>query len=239
MLASYLDESSDKRTESLLCVGGLISNEPILRRLSTAWNARLDQDGIAYFRFSDWKNLHGAFHHFRRHKDGARKRADKVLCDLEEILLSESWVGVGMGVLVPQYRTVLMENPYARLLYPNDPTEPAYGQMFYQIAHVIRKNGAGHQVAIFVDKSNDYPKLAGVYRALQLHHPTLGKSLATIAPVDDKLTPAMQMADFIVGKIRDGVAKLVSDPQYLVGQDWSDQFMYESRILASGPVRTC
>jgi hypothetical protein len=231
-LVSFLDESSDGKRKICFCVGGFVTHSSVIERISKRWNERLRRDNISYFRFTDFTHLHGQFLRFRKEFGvDARKRADDLLRDLENIFLSVPWVGTGMGILMPDYDQFLSEMPASRLLFAPDPTESAYGQMIYQIARDAKNNAPGFDVAFSVDISSDYPKIAAAFQGVRDSHPVIGKSMATIAPLDDKLNPSIQMADLIVGRIRQEFARWRADPEYQLGMGWSEE--WNARI---GPI---
>lgn len=212
VLSTYLDESSDKRAKKTLCIGSMLLNDACLKEIESAWAIRVQEAGIDYFRFADCKGLHGEFFHYRKKYSSlveARTRAEAVLSDLEKILLSTSWVGFTMGILIPEYAEILRDVPVSKLIYRDDPTELAYGQMLFEIAREVRKNAKGFQVAYFIDESSDYPKIAEVFAGVKTNHPIIGKTMATVAPLNDKQVPALQMADLIAGMTREAFIRWV------------------------------
>ena len=227
LLSSYLDESSDKEQKQTLCVGGLLISQRSLDKIQGAWIERLATAEIAYFSFTDCKGLHGEFLPYRaKYKSEARNMADSVLADLESILLSGSWIGFGLAVLIADYERVLAEIPVSSVFYEKDPTELAYGQIMCDIARAVRKEAPNHAVAYFVDESSDYPKIAHGFRAIKSNHPIIGKTMMTVAALDDKGVPALQMADLIVGVVRESiVAWLKSGNRYSTLDDkWRVRF---------------
>jgi len=225
MVSAYLDESSDKRKQIVLSVGGIVAPDPFLQQIEGLWMDRLNRDNVLYFRYSDCKGLHGSFFHFRKKfGDGAQQRANDVLADLESILLSVPWVGFGLGVIIKEYKGVLTEFPELSTIYMDDPIEAAYGQMMYEIARAVRKNAPGHEVSYIADKSSDYLKVAGAFLATKVNHPVIARTMTTVAPLDDKQTPPLQMADLIVGKIRESFAAWLLNPKRTLNEEWSDEW---------------
>jgi hypothetical protein len=225
MLSAYLDESADKQKKVVLCVGGIVAADPFLQGIQDSWKKRLELENVPYFRYSDCKGLHGSFFHFRkRHGASGYDRAEKLMRDLEDILLSTSWIGFGMGVIIQEYKKVISEFPGLSTIYLEDPNESAYGQMMYEIARAVRKNAPGHQVAYLVDESSDYPKIAGAFRATKINHPIVGRTMTTVSPLNDKVVPSLQMADLVLGKIRESFARWMSDRTHTLNEDWSDEW---------------
>jgi hypothetical protein len=203
LLTSYLDESADKERKEVLCVGGILINENILRHIQPAWDACLNTAEIAYFSYSDCKGLNEEFFPYRdKYKDGAHDKAATALENFENILISAPWVGFGLAVISSDYAGVLRDRPAASVFFRESPTESAYGQIMCEIAREVRKNAKGHQVAYFIDDSSDYPKIADVFRSIKINQPVLGTTMVSVGPLDDKQTPALQMADLVVGMTR-------------------------------------
>jgi hypothetical protein len=208
MLGSYLDESSDQKKKEALCVGGILINDTCLSQIQDAWIAGLKIAGISYFHFTECKGLHGEFFHYRaKYKSEAKNVAGNILANFEDILLSTSWIGFGLGIVIQDYLGVLREFPGVSIFYSRDPTDFAYGQIMYEIAKAVRKNARGWQAAFFIDESSDYPKISDTFRGVKTNHPIIGKTMATVAPLNDKKTPALQMADLLVGNIKESFIK--------------------------------
>jgi hypothetical protein len=205
LLSSYLDESADQKKKEALCIAGILIREDNLARIQEQWIERLRVAGIPYFHYTECKGLHGEFFSYRRkYGTEAHQRADAVLEDLEGILLSASWGGFSAGVLVSEYMGILHDIPASKHIFREDPTEALYGQMLYEIARQVRRNAKGFQVAYFIDESSDFSKIYDMFEGTKANHPVIGRTMKTIAPLDDKDVPALQMADLFTGRIREG-----------------------------------
>ncbi|MGD0325958.1 MAG: DUF3800 domain-containing protein [Terriglobia bacterium] len=206
ILDTFMDESSDQEQKDVFCVAAVLANEKIYRPLEDEWVKRLDEDGIKYFRASDCKSVRGAFEHLRKKCgsfEAAKKVADAVREDLEHLLIPSHWIGFGAGVIVPEYKAVLREFPEARFFFSEDETVPAYTQVMYEVAREVRKKAKGFGVAYIVDDSTYSEKIVHAFYATKKNHPTVGTSMKTIAPLDDKETPALQMADLFASVVKD------------------------------------
>jgi Protein of unknown function (DUF3800) len=215
---SYSDESADERCEQAFCVGAIIAGAPHWALIQDEWKKRLN--GLDYFSSKDHRALGGPFQKLVRQCGSlaaARKKADAIRADLEDVLLSVDWWG-GFGIVVPiaDYRAIFHTSPFARHIYKdrNIPTVPAYSQMMFQIAYTARRETPDQQVgvAFYIDKSSDEKKIQDAHRAIKIIHPTIGESLVGApVPLDDKLTPALQAADLLVGIVKDAALKWITE----------------------------
>jgi hypothetical protein len=206
LLESFLDESSDQEQKDIFCVAAFLANERLWKPLEDRWVKRLQQDHVKYFRASDCKAVRGAFDHLRKEYGSfleAKKVADTLRAELEDILVSSHWIGFGLGVVMPDYKAVLQEYPIARRFYAEDPTVAAYSQIMYEVAREVRKKAKGFGVAYIVDDSSYSDKIRHAFDAMKVNHPTIGVSAKTCAPFDDKDTPALQMADLLANVTKD------------------------------------
>lgn len=211
-LHAYLDESADEKQEKAFCIGAFLANEEARNAIQAAWVKQLEKDEIAYFRASDCKAVKGAFARLRKEHSSlqlAREAAAKIRENLEAILLpiSALWMGFGLSVDVPDHTAVRNAFPESALFYSRDPTVAAYSQMIYTIARAARKNAPGHRVAFVFDGSSASSKIMAALDAIKEYHPVVAKSIATIAPADDKLTPPLQMADLVASVVRKSFLK--------------------------------
>jgi hypothetical protein len=133
----------------------------------------------------------------------AKKVADSLRAELEDMLASSCLIGFSIGVVIPDYKAVLQEYPIARRFYAEDPIVAAYSQIMYEVARQVRKNAKGFGVAYIVDDSTYSDKIKHAFEAMKINHPTVGVSAKTCAPFDDKDTPALQMADLLANVTKD------------------------------------
>lgn len=205
MLPSYLDESSDEKRKDVFCVGVLLTDEKHLQEIQDAWVRRLKTpDDIEYFRTSCVKGVHKPFFKLRRkYGPTAQSVTNKIRADLEAILISSTWIGFGIGILVSEYQEAWNSTPIVRRFFEKDPVEAAYSSIMLEVARAVRKNAHGHRVAYFIDESTYSDKIIAAFKATKINHPVIAKSMATIAPLDDKITPPLQMADLVASVIKD------------------------------------
>jgi hypothetical protein len=85
--------------------------------------------------------------------------------------------------------------------------------MMYQIACRARRKTPDQKIAVayFIDESNYSGRIQEAHRAIQVNHPTIGKSLAAPpTPMNDKKTPALQASDLIANIVKDGFLNWIS-----------------------------
>jgi hypothetical protein len=225
-----MDESTDEKKERVFCVGALLADEETLRKMENAWLERLRiPDDIPYFRASCVKGVHGPFFKLRK-KYGpttAQSVASKIRADLETLLLAYPWRGFGIGIVIPDYQEVWNTIPAAKWFFQEDSVEAAFHSMFLEIARAIRKNAPTHQVAYIIDDSTYSGKIAEVFKAVKINYPVIAKSIASFAPMDDKITTPLQMADLIANIIKDIFLYWLKDgkPRYVpLEEKWRGHF---------------
>jgi len=210
-LQAYLDDSSDGKKEQVVCAGAVVGNELNWPLLEEAWLERLKQDEIEYFRTTECKGVHGAFYKLRRKYgySGAQAIARKLRDDLEAILLAHPWYGFGIAALVSDYLEVWNSVPDAKLFYREDPTEATFSTIFFEIAAHAQDISPEYQVAYIIDDSSYSGIIAEAFKGLKHNHPNL--PIARLAPLDDKKTPALQMADLFANITKDSFLQWLID----------------------------
>ena len=183
LLQAHLDESSDREQENVLSVAGILSHPQHLAAMQSVWTERLlVPDEIAYFRATDCRRVDGAFFKLRnKYGSGAQDVADRIRGDLERILLSYSWIGFGIGVLIPDYREIWNSLPVARQFYREDPAEAAYAGLFFEIA-CAAKDVVDHQVGYIIDDSTYSGMISAAFDGLKINHSEIVRGMSTLAP---------------------------------------------------------
>lgn len=207
VLGAFIDESYDEKREYAFCLGAFLANEIQWNLAQKKWLNRLAEDEIEYFRSSDCKALEGPFKKLvKRYNSKARAHdaANAIRSDLEDILLSYSWLGFGLGIVVADYQEVFHITPAARMMYSEDPTEAAYSQIMYEIALAVQKNAPGCEVAYVIDDSSYSGRIAEAFKAVKHNHPELAPTMRSILRLDDRVTMPLQAADLIASAIKDG-----------------------------------
>jgi hypothetical protein len=214
-LKSYLDESSDEKQEHVFCVAACCATDKNWDGIQRRWLDRLQVDNVKYFRASSCKAVSGPFFHLRRVHGSlaaARRVAERIRADLENILLTSAWAGFMLGVVIPDYKGVLAAYPVARAFFAGDPTEHAYSQVMYEVTRTIRRKAKNHAAAFVIDQSLYSDKVIAAYNAMRQNHPTVAKTAKTILPLDDKETASLQVADLLASVAKDTFIEWLKDP---------------------------
>lgn len=216
VLTSYLDESSDEKQQHVVCVAACCATDANWREIQERWLSRLQQDNVEYFRASSCKSVTGPFFHLRqkcRSLDAARQAADKLRQDLENIVLEVPWAGFMLGVILKDYREILVTLPEARGFFAEDPTEHAYSQVMYEVTRTIRRRARNHAAAFVIDESlYADAKILSAYDAMRKNHPIVAKSARATSPLNDKTNPPLQVADLLASVTKDMFLDWLSRP---------------------------
>ena len=204
ILQSYLDESADQIREDVLCVGGLLANPQHLVVMQNAWTERLRvPDEIEFFHAAECRGVRGAFSKLRKkYGSDAQSVADKIRADLEGILLSFPWIGFGIGIVISDYRELWNTIPAVRSFYSKDPIEAAYMSTFFEAVRATQKNAPGYEIEFFIDDSDYSKTITNAFEGLKKNHPELAATMKSVIPANDKLTPALQMADLAASIVK-------------------------------------
>jgi len=137
-------------------------------------------------------------------------------------LISHLWVGFGLCVLIPDYTEVWETNSDAKKLYEKDPTQAAYHQMFFEITKSAQSYSKDCKVSFIVDDSTYSGKLGEAFKATNIIHPDLANAMMTFAPLNDKATPALQMADLIASVYRKFFLERITKGKATVDLKWGN-----------------
>src|ERR1039458_7706210 len=112
VLGFYMDDSADAKRKTVFSVAGFIAEGKDWFDVERHWNARLEREGLDYFRTYDCINLEGEFQKKLVDRHGlttARVIADAVLCDLKQIVATSNIYAYSLGVLMDDYHLVAAE----------------------------------------------------------------------------------------------------------------------------------
>ncbi len=196
----YLDDSKDSQQSKMLVCAGWIGERNDWLNFCHRWNRRLSDDGIAYFKTSEYKMLKGQFEKFRqRPKPDGRNACKAIRDDLLDIIQSyDNLRSVGVCIPMDEWKAVsnrpeaigVLEFPYRRAI------ESVWVQTIRR--GFRRSKSHRNSVVAFVhDDGPDYPELASLYSNFKTVNPKTAKYLVGFSGLDDKVNPPLQAADLI------------------------------------------
>ena len=196
----FLDDSKDSKQSKMLVCAGWIGERDLWKDFCTRWNARLKQDGINYFKTSEYKMLKGEFEKFRAlPPPEGRNAAKKVRDDLREIIGSYDNIrSVGVCMPMDEWDNV-SSRPEARGILEH-PYHRAMESVWLETVNrgFRRSPPHRHSVVMFVhDDGPDFPRFAELYNEFRNLNKRTAKYMAGFSGLDDKLNPPLQAADLI------------------------------------------
>lgn len=208
-----LDESADQKRERVFVAVAVGQRVPSWGDVEKQWMDRIGRDNIKYFSSTECRALEGEFRKFKTNAyppPTGREAATKIRSDLETIFLSSHLIGFATAIHMPEYLEVIKQYRAARIFFETDPHVYAYYSLMHQVTRVVRRKAKDCAVAFIYDESTYSEKVRDAFRALKQTHPVVSQSMATFAPLDDKVTPALQVADLVAHKIKDAVEQWFS-----------------------------
>jgi Protein of unknown function (DUF3800) len=208
---AYLDDSADGNESQVFVAAGFFCIDEEWKRLRREWRKILRPHNIPYFRTTDWRNLTGGFAGLKDKwkQDRARVIADKVKEQLESLLeTSELLGGFALGINLPDFYEV-DSMPEARankkwMRECHDFKTHAFRHVFYQLAHLVGyKLDGDNYVTLICDDSNHYRKIRRGFDRMKIKFPHLADRMLSLAPMDDKTVPQLQMADLLADVTRE------------------------------------
>lgn len=199
----YGDESTDKEITS---VGAVIGWPVWLYYAETDWQARLQRDGIAYYRTSDCENLSGPFDPQVRgwSLNAASDIAKAVKSDLVDILRRKEGIGaVGVSIEHATFDHAIT-NPRTRAFWGDDRLIAAYKALICAVIKLIDEDWPGSSdlpIAFIFDEHSNWEKAEEAYRQLKRLEPCAPR-MGHVGHDDDKMFPPLQMADLIASETR-------------------------------------
>lgn len=205
----FLDDSADGKQEQFMLAAGLIGRQKQWNDFRRSWNTVLrTPPKIEYFHSKEWRSLKEEFAQFANSEKYPKPKGYEAANDkrdaLKTVIQKSKMVGIGIGILVPDYELVRNADPRAAEFFCPDPYAFVLQSLFLECAKAIRstsqidgKGDDGHCIA-FV--SDDGPK-AHIYTALyhdfKKKNPSIATIMRGIAHLDDKKWPGLQAADLL------------------------------------------
>jgi hypothetical protein len=200
VLSFNMDDSADSKREKVFVVAGFLGNSVEWFEVERKWEARVKLDGLDYFHAKDFTGkLHGEAKSKLEEKYGkeeAGKKAKELLEDLKSLIKRSSLLAFCFGILMKDYVLVRGE-ANGEMVLQSDPYLHAHEQLIYIVATRACKTGGRPGIAFVYDESNKAKLLQGQWKEFKERCPLAAECMTTLSPMDDKTTPAIQVADLI------------------------------------------
>lgn len=214
MLAFYMDDSADHKRKTVFSVAGFVGEGDQWFDVERLWHARLEREGLDYFRTYDCVNREGEFQKKLVDRHGlttAGVVADALLCDLKQILANSNVYAYCLGVLMDDYRLVASE-PDGQVVLNEDPYVFAHHLLIGLVLDAVNDFPRPEIVAFLYDEHSKATLLQDSWAGFKEQNPTWAKSAGTLAPLDDKRHGPIQMADLMAHSTTRFFLKFPSDP---------------------------
>jgi hypothetical protein len=109
LFKAYFDESYDQRYERVFVVAGWLCDEQCWKQLEEEWRAIItNEPGVTRYHASNCYNLVKEF------ADWTHERRDAFVINLLETIKRHKPIGIGTGILLPDYREIMTEDKCRR-----------------------------------------------------------------------------------------------------------------------------
>jgi len=193
---SFLDDSKDGGQKQMIVSAGFCGPKDAWADLRKAWNKRLQEDGLEYFKTSEFRMLKGQFLPFRDLSQ-PRDKANKLRSDLQAIVaLHRQIMGFGVAIDEEDYQETIKTRK-AENIFGANPYHRALESVMYETVQHVRSLPGRNVVAFVHDDGEDFTELHNVYKAFKAKNPRTSKYMMGFMPLNDKQHPPLQLADMI------------------------------------------
>ena len=194
---SFLDDSKDQNQSKLFVSAGFFATKDDWGALRIAWDKRLREDGIQYWKTSQYNRLSDQFQIFRQYDPPlGREKARKLRFDLQEIMRGIPGIqGIGVAIPMDAYEKVAAR-PEAKQFFNDDSKyRRALESVMFETVKMVRHKPGRNVVAFVHGEESDFDTLRRYYLEFKQHNPKSAKFMAGFQPLDDKQHPPLQAAD--------------------------------------------
>jgi hypothetical protein len=197
---AFLDDSSDRDQSKVIVSASFIGTQQQWSKLRVAWSKRLKEDGLAYFKASDYWRLTGEFSKYRSDskypRPAGRIAAEAVRDDLEKIVKESGVGGIAMVIPVPVFTEVLAMSEVKEKL-GDRPYLWVFQSLLFETVKEVRTVPGQHVVTFVHDEGPDSAQLLGKYIQFKHANPKTSRMMGGFTSLDDKQHPPLQCADMI------------------------------------------
>lgn len=194
----FLDDSKDQNESKVFVSAGYFGTVDYWTALRVAWRKILEDNGLEYFKTSEYKMLRGQFSRFRStayEPPRGREKASEIRDTLLAVPRGLSGIkGVGCAIPIEDYEKVCAR-PEAREFFEAHPYRRAIEGVFNEVGRAIETLPGNHVVAYVHDDGDDFDQLRHYYEEYRAVNKRHAKIMSGFVPLDDREHPPLQMAD--------------------------------------------
>jgi hypothetical protein len=196
----FLDDSKDQDQSKVFVSAGFLGTIEYWSDLRVGWSKCLKQNGLTYFKTSEFKMLRGQFEVFKSAAylpPKGREKANEIRDSLLAIPRNLSGIkGVGCVIPIEDYAKVCAREE-AKEFFVAKPYRRALEGIFNEVCRGIETLPGKHAVAFVHDDGDDFDELRSYYEDYKGLNQRHAKIMAGFRSLDDKQHPPLQMADAI------------------------------------------
>lgn len=195
----FLDDSKDQNQSQMIVSAGFYGTRDDWGELRARWSKRLSDDGLEYFKTSEFKMLEGQFAKFKTSEyppPTGRDKARSIRSGLQAIMKQIPGIR-GIGVCIPMED---LEKCYSRPefeVFRSDPYQRALEGVMHETIGRIKAKPGRNMVAFVHDDGPDFDQLRRYYNDFKAVNPKSAGYMAGFQPLDDKKHPPLQAADMV------------------------------------------
>ena len=198
---AYIDDSADETHERVVLVGCYLGTEDDWGEVVRLWDRRLKNDGIEYFRSTEYYSLTGQFFRYldrkKYPKPEGSNAARKLRDDLDVIISTSRIVGTAVCIPVAVYKEVRSNVPKASEVFPESALESAFESLVELCAEATKDHFQGDAKIAFIydEHPGSAPKISRLYLELKSRRLDLASAMGGLVHLDDKKVKELQAAD--------------------------------------------
>ena len=225
-MAFYMDDSADEKRQKVFVVAGFIGDTEEWFEVERHWNARLERDGLAYFRATEHNSLTGEFlklvKAYGPHK--AREIATNLISDLKGIIKSHqlyAFCFIGPLAIYQDVRT----REFGENCLRKDPYIEGHEQIIFNVAKSAGKAGVNHPIAFVFDEHSKASQLIAGWAQLKSRLPATAPWLGSASVMDDKNCAPIQVSDLIANVAKRAFEKTLEGSEFEM-DEWRERLAW-------------
>lgn len=201
-----LDDTCDEQRKDFLCVGALMGRKQGWNDFNKEWRKALCRHpAIDYFHGKDLPKLQGPFVKFRAKQfypfPTGMDAAVAKRTALQKAIEDSSLVGLGIGVLLPEYNRIRERHPRGKTFMAKDAFEYVLQELVYRCTITIAEHDPTAQVSFVSDKSDHSAVYEILYDKWKQSNPKTAAFMLGISHEDDKAHFGLQGADMVASAV--------------------------------------